>query len=151
MEKFAEPIRLEIKEGKDKTVLVEIAKWRKMLSILGAGALAIGAIHTGLERSHVDGEEKDSKDASEAYSASGGVSGEAKEIPFSYTLQDVDGLLVDLDKKILLGGVTDEQMDTLKTMIKQADEYEIYLQNLNLKPDGGTTESGYVDESKPTN
>jgi len=131
-------------ESDRQIVVEEIAKWRKMLSVLGAGALAIATISSPLGKKIIDvaGEDVGGIDKSEQNSPSYGPSSESKEVPFSYTLQDVDGLLNDLDKKIMLGQVSDEQMKALIMMVEQDKEYKQYLKDSSTNPDGGTIETG---------
>jgi hypothetical protein len=145
------PSELETKEVKYKDVLIEVAKWRRTLSILGAGALAISAFDSAHDKNHVDKTEGGSNSTSEVYPSvpQDGLGAEnkdlgninepssysyypdpestyypdpeSKEVPFSYTVQGLDGIFRDLDKKILLGEVSPEKMDILRNMIKQND------------------------------
>ncbi len=150
MEHSAEPIRLEVKSEKE-ILREKISKLKLQVKGLGAtvaSLVAVLAINSDLGKK-LTGSAEEYKEIQ--YQTLDDIKDENKESSFSYTFQDADGLLKDVDKTVLLGGFSDEQMDTLKMIIEKDEEYKEYLQNLNTNPDGGTMSSGYVDESKPTN
>jgi hypothetical protein len=137
MENSGVPIRLE-KKSNIEVLREEIYKVRNGLRVLGA----IGAAMIAVMALNSQPREKPT-----------GVSGDAdwgndkteevKSESWSHTTPETTSEILDmLDKKLVLGDVSEEQMERLNEILKENEEYHQYLKNLNTNPDGGTIETG---------
>lgn len=108
----------------------------KNLRLTITALLTVLAINSDLGKKLSGNEEnRDSVPVSQSFENLDGT----KVNSFSYTLQDVEGLLEDLDKQVLMNKISEEQIKTLKMIIKNDEEY---IKTLNTNPDGGTIETG---------
>lgn len=133
MENSGTPIRLEVK-SKEEILRDKLSKMKGALVGLSVTTVAAitAAITIGLNsvKKEADNSFKDKTE-------------EVKNESWSHTTPETTSEILDqLDKKLILGDVSDEEIERLNKMLDEDKAYQKYLEELNTNPDGGTIETG---------
>jgi hypothetical protein len=139
MENSGVPVRPEV-ESKEEILRGKLSKMKGAL--VGLSVTTVAAITTAIAigLNSVKKEDHSFEDKTEVI----------KNESWSHTTPETTSEILDqLDKKLVLGDVSDEEIERINKMLDEDKAYTEHLKSLNVNEDGGTIETGgYVPGSE---